>query len=76
MLSTLSEEEKIAYLPKYFDSLLTAAALNHGIFDEIGDWQSCAVLMPPEVRVDNPMTWLPSGLIPLLWKIGMKGFLV
>jgi hypothetical protein len=73
MLSSMNTEERLAYLPKYFNGLLTAAAMNHGKFDEAGDWKACGVLMPPGYRVDNPWTILPAGFIPLLWKIGVGG---
>ena len=73
MLSTLSIEKRLAYLPSYFNSLLTAAALNNAIFDEAENWSSCAVWMLPGYRVDNPWTLLSSGLLGLCWNIGITG---
>ena len=69
----MSTEKRLAYLPKYFDALLTAAALNKATFEEVDDWSSCSVMMMPGYRVDNPWTFLPSGIIPMLWNIGVKG---
>ena len=69
----MSHKARLAYLPKYFDGLLTAAAMNNAIFDETEGWKSCGVLMPPGCRVDNPLTMLPAGFIPMLWNIGVGG---
>jgi hypothetical protein len=69
----MSPEARLAYIPNYFDGLLTAAAMNNAIFDEAGDWKSCGVLMPPGCRVDNPLTFLPAGFISMLWNIGVGG---
>lgn len=68
-----SEEKRIQYLPYYFDILIKAAALNHGIFDEANDWSACAVWMPPGCRIDNALTLLPAGFISLLWNCGAQG---
>ena len=73
MLSSMGHEARLAYLPKYFDSLLTAAAMNNAVFHEVGGWRGCGVLMPPGYRVDNIWTMLPAGFIPMLWKIGIGG---
>lgn len=73
MLSSMDREDRLAYLPKYFSSLLTAAAMNGGMFDEANNWKTGGVLMPPGHRVDNPWTILPAGFIPMLWTIGISG---
>ncbi|KAG0646937.1 hypothetical protein D0Z07_6470 [Hyphodiscus hymeniophilus] len=49
MLSSMTPEARVAYFPKYFDCLLTAAGLNGAIFHEADDWKFCGVLMPPVV---------------------------
>ena len=71
MLCSMNPKKRLAYLPRYFSALLTAAALNQAIFDEADDWSSCAVWMLPGRRVDNPWTLLPAGFLPLLWDIGL-----
>ena len=73
MLSSMGRDARVDYLPKYFDSLLTAAAMNHATFSEVGGWKSCGVLMPPGHRVDNIWTMLPAGFLPMLWKVGIGG---
>lgn len=73
MLSSMPFSERANYMPKYFQSLLTAAALNHASFHEIGDWQSAGILMPPGARVDNPFTILQSGFLSVLWQLGVSG---
>lgn len=73
MLCSMNPEARLAYLPKYFDALLTAAAMNQASFDEIDDWKACGVLMPPGCRVDNPFTIIQAGFIPMLWNIGIRG---
>ena len=67
---------RTAYLPDYFGALLTAAALNKASIDEIGGWRSCGVLVPPGVRVDNPWTLLPAGLVGMAWAVGARGCVV
>ncbi|KAK3075256.1 hypothetical protein LTR53_001621 [Teratosphaeriaceae sp. CCFEE 6253] len=73
MLCNLSPEARHAYLYTYFTSLLTASALNGGIFEEADDWSSCSVLIPPGKRVDNPWTLLPAGILGILFRIGFAG---
>jgi len=73
VLCSMTREQRLAYLPAYFDVLLTAAAMNNATFEEINDWGSCAVMMPPGSRVDNPFTILQSGFISVLWNIGVGG---
>ena len=72
----MSAEKRLAYLPSYLGKILTAAALNNAVFDEIDDWSSCAVWILPGYRVDNPLTLLSSGFLGLLWNIGITGCLV
>jgi hypothetical protein len=69
----MTPEARLAYLPKYFDALLTAAAMNNATFDEVDGWKACGVFMPPGCRVDNPWTILQAGFIPMLWNIGVGG---
>ena len=69
----MTKEQRLAYLPAYFDVLLTAAAMNHATFEEIDNWASCGVMMPPGYRVDNPFTLLQSGFISVLWQCGIGG---
>jgi hypothetical protein len=69
----MSKEQRLAYLPKYFSALLTAAALSHASFEEVGDWKSCGVLVPPSCKIDNPFTLLPAGFLSVLWTIGIGG---
>jgi hypothetical protein len=69
----MSEEQRLVYLPKYVSALLTAAALNHASFHEVGDWHSCGALMLPGYKIDNPFTLLPVGFLSVLWTIGIRG---
>jgi hypothetical protein len=73
MLSSMDKQDRLAYLPKYFNALLTAAAMNGGRFDEADGWKACGVLIPPGHRVDNPWTFLPAGFLSMLWKVGISG---
>jgi hypothetical protein len=66
-------EARLAYLPKYFDGLLTAASMNQAKFEEADDWKACGVLMPPGCRVDNPLTIIQAGFISMLWNVGIGG---
>ena len=73
MLCSLSPEARHEYLYTYFTKLMTASALNGGIFEVADDWSSCLILIPPGKHVDNTWTLLPAGILGLLWKIGLHG---
>ncbi|QIX02323.1 hypothetical protein AMS68_007840 [Peltaster fructicola] len=73
MLQHMSDGERYAYLYRYFTKLLKAAALNHGIFEEIEYFSSATVVLPPGKRLDNPLTLLPAGLASFLWEVGLRG---
>ena len=73
MLSSLSDADRLAYLPTYIHSLLRAAMLNDAVFQEANDWSCCAIWMLPGKRVDNPFTMLQAGLFGVLWNIGLGG---
>ena len=70
LLHHMTQAQLSAYLPKYFDGLLTAAALNKGIFAEADDFKSCTILMPPGCHVDNPWTLIPAGFVGMVWDVG------
>ena len=76
LLFTLSDSKRKTYLQEFMTSLLKAAALNGGRFLEANDWASCAVLVHPGHRVDNPFTLLQAGLIPTMCNIGLSGIKV
>jgi hypothetical protein len=61
------------YRPKFFHVLLHAALLNGGQIDEIGDFKSCGVLMPPGKDVGNPWTWTQAGFLGVALKLGISG---
>ena len=67
--------QRISYLPRFFHTLLTAAAMNNASLDEVDDWWSCGVLLPPGRRFDNPLTALPADLLAVLWNVGIGGCL-
>lgn len=73
MLSDLEESERLKYLPSFIHSLLKASALNKGSFQEANDWSCAAVWMPPGEKIDNPWTLIPSGMIGILFKLGING---
>lgn len=73
ILNSMSREERIAYLPKFFTAVCAAGALNGGTFEEIGDWKSCGILLPPGSDVGNLATLLPAGLPSVFWSIGFQG---
>ena len=75
-LAALSEQKKLAYPPAYFRALLTAAALNGATFEEVDDWASCAVLVPPGMKIGNWVTILPAGFMGVLWNLGITGCVV
>lgn len=71
MLNNLSPEARLAYLPEYFNALLTAASLNRAVISEADSWRCCAVVIPPGADVGNPWTFIPAGGLGLLWNLGI-----
>ena len=76
LMSSLSDEARLSYLPAYIYSLVKAAVLNDAMIQEANDWSCCAVWLPPGKRVDNPFTLLQAGLIGCLTKLGIGGLKV
>ena len=73
LLNVLPASKQLSYRRSLFDVLLTAGGLNGAAFNEADGWQSCAVLMHPGQRVDNPFTLVQSGFFSVLWNLGLKG---
>lgn len=73
LLNVLPVSKRLSYRRSLFDALLTAGGLNGAAFNEADGWQSCAVLMHPGRRVDNPFTLVQSGFFSVLWNLGLKG---
>ena len=69
----LPASKQLSYRRSLFDVLLTAGGLNGAAFNEADGWQSCAVLMHPGRRIDNPFTLVQSGFFSVLWNLGVKG---
>ncbi|KAM7211793.1 putative increased recombination centers protein 11 [Rhypophila decipiens] len=57
----------------FFSAIFRAAAMNKGRFIEINDFASCALVMPPGEKADNPWTMIQAGIIPALWTVGFGG---
>ena len=73
LLNVLPASKQLSYRRSLFDVLLTAGGLNGAAFSEADGWQSCAVLMHPGRRIDNPFTLVQSGFFSILWNLGVKG---
>lgn len=73
LLNVLPVSKQLSYRRSLFDALLTAGGLNGAAFNKADGWQSCAVLMHPGRRVDNPFTLVQSGFFSVLWDLGLKG---
>ena len=76
MLLDMSQDKRLAYLPKYWSKLIKAAVLNDGIITEADGWKSASVMVPPGRSVDNIWTLLPAGVLAVLWRIGIPGLRV
>ncbi|KAI5925681.1 hypothetical protein F4810DRAFT_26595 [Camillea tinctor] len=78
-LGGLPEEKRQPYLPTLLTSFAKASMLNGGQILEAGDWGSCAILMPPGKKAENPCTILQAGLLSVLMTLkvsGCKRFLI
>lgn len=73
LLSSLTPNQRAAYRPIFFRAILTAAASNNASFDELKDWQSCGVILPPGSAADKLAPSLYPTLISVLWSIGLGG---
>ncbi|OQE00831.1 hypothetical protein PENVUL_c045G01183 [Penicillium vulpinum] len=73
MLLGLSQQERLAYLPTYWTTLIKSALLNHAVITEADDWKAASVMIPPGRYVDNFWTLVWSGFLSVLWKIGLPG---
>jgi GNAT superfamily N-acetyltransferase len=83
MLHTMPTEKRMEFFPRYFRQLLTAAAVNHAVFDEAwisdkpGDPKAppacSAVWMPPGERVDALRSYFLPEFWQMLMGIGVSG---
>jgi hypothetical protein len=76
MLLGLSQEERLAYLPTYWTTLIKSALLNRAVITEADGWKAASVIVPPGHSIDNAWTLLCSGFLSVLWKIGLPGLKV
>jgi len=70
---SMNREQRLEFLPRYMTALLSSAAMNNAIFDQVDDWKSCGVLMPPGCKYDNTWTMCQAGFLPILWATGLEG---
>lgn len=77
------KEDRLAYLPDYFVTLMTAAAMNDAVFDEA--WISgpsedrlapptcSAVWVLPGRKIDSLKSYTSSSMFHMLFKVGFTG---
>lgn len=76
MLLNLPQEERLAYLPTYWEILIKSALLNDAVITEADDCKAASVLILPGQCVDNTWTLVCAGFLGVLWRIGFPGFKV
>lgn len=76
MLLDMPREERLAYLPTYWSTLIRSALLNDALITEADGWKAASVLVPPGKHIDNLWTLLYAGLLCFLWRIGFSGLKV
>ncbi|CAG7964704.1 unnamed protein product [Penicillium olsonii] len=76
MLLDLPQEERLAYLPTYWETLIKSALLNDAIITEADGWKAASVLLPPGQRFDDPWTLVCAGFLGVLWRLGFSGLKV
>lgn len=74
MLLGMSREERLAYLPIYWTTLVKSALLNEAIITEADGWKAASVIIPPGKCVDNVWTLIYAGFLCVLWRLGFSGF--
>lgn len=73
MLCSLTPEARSAYMQQYFLTLMKAATLSAGIFQQAASWSCIAIWLPPNQHLDAPLTVLRAGFIPCILKLGLGG---
>ncbi|KAJ5745257.1 hypothetical protein N7520_010439 [Penicillium odoratum] len=74
MLLDMSSEERLAYLPTYWSTLIRSALLNDAIITEADGWKAASVIIPPGKCIDNVWTLIYAGFLCVLWRLGFSGF--
>ncbi|KAI1499038.1 hypothetical protein F5X99DRAFT_298314 [Biscogniauxia marginata] len=72
-LGSLPENKRMIYLSTLLTVFVKACTLNAGHVLEAGSWGSCAVLMPPGAKADNPFTILQAGVLSVLMILKISG---
>lgn len=73
MLLGMSQQQRLAYLPTYWTTLIKSALLNRAVITEADGWKSASVMIPPGGYIDNVWTLLWAGFLGVLWKMGLSG---
>lgn len=60
-------------MPTYIHSLVKAAALSGGVFQEANDWSCAALWMPPGHWPPTISKSVQAGILGVLWNIGFSG---
>ena len=76
MLLDMPEEERLAFLPRYWSILVKSALLNDAVITEADGWKAASVVIPPGKHVDNVWSLVYAGFMCVLWKMGLSGFKV
>lgn len=76
MLLDMSLEERLAYLPTYWSTLVQSALMNGAVITEADGWKAASVIIPPGKGIDNIWTLLYAGFLCVLWRIGISGLKV
>ncbi|KAJ5151276.1 uncharacterized protein N7482_010528 [Penicillium canariense] len=73
MLLDMSQEERLAYLPSYWLTLVRSALLNDALITQADDWKAASVIIPPGRHVDNVWTLIYAGFLSVLFRMGFSG---
>ena len=80
MMNNFSAEQRTAYMPKLMTALLSACTLNKGTIYSLtlpsasGDaYSASCTIVPPGEDMANPWTWYSSGILGVLWDLGLNG---
>lgn len=79
MLNGLTPTKKrLAYIPELFKGFLTSSCLNGGWIiqtpkSEDGLPGACALVLPPGGDPANPWTMIQSGVLGVVWNLGLSG---
>lgn len=69
----MTDEDRLAYYPKFFQALLKASLMNDAIVLQDSFYTASCILMPPGRSPINPSTTIQAGIVGIVLTVGFTG---